>query len=161
MKYFLIKILGVFLVSGLVFACVKKSKYPTVPEIEYKDFVLIDSKSAYLQLKFSDGDGNVTLNENDTTKNFFYTYYYYDTIIKKFTALYSPDLNDTFRFAYSVRTPLEAPSFKGKQISGEISVKLQEYRHSKYVKRVKYVMYLLDQDGNKSNVVTSPEINVP
>jgi hypothetical protein len=51
-------------------------------------------------------------------------------------------------------------SYKGKPISGEVSVRLQQLRHSKKIKNIKYVIYLFDAAGNKSNIVTTPELYV-
>jgi hypothetical protein len=138
-------------------SCVKKKSYPTVPEIEYKDFFPFVGDSADLQAKFTDGDGDIGVNEEDSTRTFWVTYYYKDTVTNKFVGYYRPLFNDTLRTGYIVKMPND--SYKGKSVSGEISVRLQQFRHSKKIKNVKYVIYLLDKAGNKSNVVTTPEFN--
>ena len=94
----------------------------------------------------------------NSIKNFFYTYYYKDTVTQTFRAYYSTDIEDTLRTSYTIKSPDD--SYKGKPISGEINIRLQQFRHIKQVKHVKYVFYLIDASGNKSNVVTSPEITV-
>lgn len=147
-----------FLIAGL-YACVKKTNYPASPVIEYKDFVPFVGDSAFLEIKFTDGDGDIGVPENDTTKTLFFTYYYKDTITQKYTAYYSALFNDTLRTGYIVKSPTD--DYNGKPISGEISIDIQQYRHSKKIKYIKYVMYLLDRAGNKSNVLTTPEIKVP
>lgn len=146
------------LVSAGLYACVKKKSYPKVPEIEYQAFYPYTGDSADIQLKFTDGDGDIGVSENDTTKTLFITYYYKDPVTLKFRAYYSPIFNDTLRTGYIVRTP--NGSYKGKPISGEISVRLQQYRHSSTVKNVKYVVFLYDKAGNKSNAFTTPELIV-
>ncbi len=148
-----------FLVSGLFYACVKKKSYSEVPEIEYKDFYPFTGDSGVLVTKFTDGNGDIGVGQEDTTKTFWYTYYYFDTISDKYVAYYDWNNNDTLRIGYIVKAPTD--SYKGKPISGEISIKLQQYRHTSQVKKIKYVFYLLDAAGNKSNVVTSPELDVP
>ena len=140
-------------------ACVKKTNYPTTPVIEYKDFIPLVGDSARLQIKFTDGDGDIGVKESDTTKTLFFTYYYKDTVTQKYVAYYSALFNDTLRTSYIVKSPTE--SYIGKPISGELSVAIQQYRHSKKIKNIKYVIYLLDRSGNKSNIVTTPEISVP
>ncbi len=160
MNPFFIKILILASIVIASFSCVKKKKFATTPEIEYKDFLLVDDQSAYLQVKFTDGDGNIFAKDGDTTKNFYYTYYYKDTVTQKYIAYYSDIFQDTLRVGYIVKTPTDV-TFKGTPISGDISIKLQQYRHAKKIKNIKYTMYLIDQDGNKSNVITSPEISVP
>ncbi len=143
----------------LVFACVKKTTYPTTPEIEYQAFYPFQGDSADIQVKFKDGDGDIGVGEGDSTRTFWVTYYYKDTVTNKYVGYYRPLFNDTLRTGYIVKSPSD--SYKGKPISGEVSVRLQQYRHSKKVKNVKYVIFLYDKAGNKSNILTSPEISVP
>lgn len=147
------------IVGAIVFACVKKTTYPTTPEIEYQAFYPYVGDSADIQIKFKDGDGDIGGSETDSTRNFWVTYYYKDTVTNKYTAYYIQQDNDTLRTGYTIKSPSAA--FKGKPISGEVNVRLQQLRHSKKIKNIKYVIYLFDQSGNKSNVITTPEINVP
>ncbi len=149
---------GIFLL--VLNACVKKTNYPTSPVIEYKDFIPFPGDSAYLQIKFTDGDGDIGVKDGDSTKSLFFTYYYLDTVTQKYTAFYQALLNDTLRFNYIVKSPTE--SYIGKPISGELSVSINPfYRHSKKIKHIKYVIYMLDRAGNKSNVLSTPDITVP
>lgn len=143
------------IVSVFVYACVKKTSYAPTPEIEYKDYLQISKDSANLEVKFTDGDGDIGVSESDSTKTFWITYYYKDSITQKYVGYYRPLTNDTLRIGYIVKSPSDA--YKGKSISGEISV-LVPKRHSKKIKNVKYVVYLLDKAGNKSNVITTPEL---
>lgn len=163
MKVSFFKYLFVFSVIGMiVYSCVKKTTYPTTPTIEYKDFIPYAGDSADLKVSFTDGDGDIGVQENDSTRNFWYTYYYLDTVTNKYRAYSMVNLItgnvDTLRLGYIIKSPSD--SYKGKPISGEISVRLQKFRHIKQVKNVKYVFYLFDEAGNKSNTVTSPEITV-
>lgn len=146
-------------IAVVLYSCVKKTTYPTTPEIVYKDFIPYEGDSADLQIKFKDGDGDIGVtSDSDSTKTLFYTYYYKDTVTQKYRAYYSALFNDTLRTGYIVKIPTD--EYKGKTISGEISVRLQQFRHSKKIKNVKYVIYLLDNAGNKSNVLTTPELSV-
>ncbi|MBI3518845.1 MAG: hypothetical protein HY062_05755 [Bacteroidetes bacterium] len=145
-------------IGVILFACVKKTTYPTTPEIEYQAFYPYVGDSADIQVKFKDGDGDIGVSDGDSTRTFWVTYYYKDTVTNKFIGYYRPLFNDTLRTGYIIKKPSD--SYKGKPISGEVSVRLQQYRHSKKIKNIKYVIYLLDQAGNKSNVLTSPEITV-
>ena len=145
-------------ISLCLYACVKKTTYPKVPKIEYKAFFPYVGDSADLELKFTDGDGDIGVSESDTVRTLFVTYYYKDPVTSQFRAYYSPIFNDTLRTGYIVRAPND--SYKNKPISGEVSVRLQQYRHSNIVKNLKYVVYMFDKAGNKSNVFTSPELIV-
>ena len=157
--YFLKYLLFFSLIAFFVFSCVKKTSYPTTPVIDYKAFYPFQGDSADLQIKFTDGDGDIGVADGDSTRTLWYTYYYKDSITHKFIAYYRPLFNDTLRTGYIVKSP--SNSYNGKPISGELSVRLQQYRHSKKVKNVKYVIYLYDAAGHKSNVITTPEISVP
>jgi hypothetical protein len=152
-------LLSFAVVSLILFACVKKTTYPVIPVIEFQDFYPFVGDSANLAIKFTDGDGDIGVSESDSTRTFWVTYYYKDTITLKYRA-YTPCLNgcDTSRIGFVIKSPSDA--YKGKPISGELSLKLQKIRHSKKIKNIKYVLYLLDKAGNKSNVVTTPEITL-
>ena len=146
-------------ITLLTFSCVKKKTYPTTPEIEYQDFYPYVGDSADIQIKFTDGDGDIGVSSSSNTENLFITYYYLDVVTNKYVGYYSPFINDTLRTGYVVRAPKD--SYEGKPISGELSVRLQQSRHSTTIKHVKYVIYLLDNKGNKSMPITTPVINIP
>jgi hypothetical protein len=147
-----------FIIIGLSYSCIKKNTYTLTPAIEFSDFIPYTDESADLKILFNDGDGDIGVDANDTTLSLFTTYYYYDTVALKYRAFLKTSPNDTLRSNYIVKAPTDA--YKGKPISGEISVRLQQYRHSTKIKKIKYVVYLLDKAGNKSNVITTPELNV-
>ncbi|MCD6019815.1 MAG: hypothetical protein K0S53_2936 [Bacteroidetes bacterium] len=159
MKGSFFKYLLFFGITWAVLACVKKTSYPTVPEIEYQAFYPYAGDSADIQIKFTDGDGDIGGAESDSTRNFWVTYYYRDSVTNNYTAYYIAQDNDTLRTGYVIKAPSDA--YKGKPISGEVNVRLQQLRHSKKIKNIKYVIYLFDAAGNKSNVVTTPEITIP
>lgn len=146
-------------IGSLYMACVKKKKYSLSPEIEYKSFFPTGDYSAILTIGFSDGDGDIGKEKEDKSYNLFTTYYYFDTITNKFRAFYDAINKDTLRTPYTVRKPID--DYSGKPISGELSIDMNEYRPTTSHKRIKYVMYLVDNAGNQSNVLTTPEINVP
>ena len=112
-----------------------------------------------MTILFNDGNGDIGVGENDSTISLYTTYYYYDTITHVYRAFLKTSPNDTLRTNYIVKSQSDA--YNGKPISGEISVRIQQFRHSKKIKKVKYVVYLLDKAGNKSNVITTPELIVP
>lgn len=157
-KYLFVSTFAIF----AVYSCVKKTTYPTTPEVKFSDFIPYVGDSADLKVRFTDGDGDIGVQENDSTRNFWYTYYYLDSASQKYRAytIYNPvtGIDDTLRNSYIIKSPSD--SYKGKPISGEISVRLQRFRHIRKIKHVKYVFYLFDEAGNRSNIVTSPEITV-
>jgi hypothetical protein len=143
-----------------VYSCVKKKTYSQNPEIEFKSFTpLLGDTAADLVIGFSDGDGDIGKDKEDKTNNLFMTYYYFDTLTQKFRAIYDPIALDTVRIPYTVRKPVD--DYNGKSISGEVDVRINQYRPTKKQKRIKYVVYLLDNANHKSNVLTTPELQVP
>lgn len=151
---------GIFCLASFVFfSCIKKTTYETTPEISYNSFTPYTDETADISIKFKDGDGDIGASGNDTTRNLWVNYYYKDTVTQKYIAFCYGCGTDSLKTAYVVKAP--TGSYEGKPISGEVSVRLQQYRHSKKIKHIKYVIYLLDKAKNKSNVITTPELTVP
>lgn len=152
-----ILVLTVFLAA--LTACVKKKTYSKNPEIDYKSFTIINEDTALMVITFSDGDGDIGKLQEDKTNNLFLTYYYFHTDSNKFYAWYDSFNNDTLRTAYTIRKPKD--EYTGKSISGEFEILMNGWRPTKNHKRIKYVLYLVDNANNKSNVLTTPEITAP
>lgn len=140
-------------------SCVKKKDYSLKPEIEFKSFNPTGDYSGIMVIGFSDGDGDIGKEKEDATYNLFTTYYYFDSLTSKFTAFYDNFNKDTLRTPYTIRKPSD--DYKGKPISGEAAIEMNQYRHSVTVKKLKYVIYIVDNAGNQSNVLTTPELIVP
>jgi hypothetical protein len=155
-KYFL-------MIAGLMacfYACVKKKTFSQSPQIEFMSFTpLLGDTAANLVIGFSDGDGDIGKEKEDKTNNLFITYYYFDTVTNNFHAFFNPFINDTTRIPYTVRKPID--DYSGKPISGEVAVKINQYRPTINHKRIKYVMYMVDNANHKSNLLTTPELQVP
>ena len=150
--------IGALLCFG-VFACVKKTTYSTTPEISFNSFSPYVGDSADIDINFKDGDGDIGVSSSDSTRTMWINYYYKDTITLKYVAFCYGCGTDSLKTSYVVRAPKD--SYLGKPISGEIIVRLQQYRHSRKIKNIKYVVYLFDKAGHKSNVIETPELIVP
>ncbi len=142
-----------------VFACVKKTTYSTTPEISFNSFSPYIGDSADIDINFKDGDGDIGVSSSDSTRTMWINYYYKDTVTQKYVAFCYGCGTDSLKTSYVIRAPKD--SYLGKPISGEIIVRLQQYRHSRKIKNLKYVVYLYDKAGNKSNVIETPELVVP
>jgi hypothetical protein len=142
-----------------VFACVKKTTYSTTPEISFNSFSPYIGDSADIDINFKDGDGDIGVSSSDSTRTMWINYYYKDTITQKYVAFCYGCGTDSLKTSYVIRAPKD--SYLGKPISGEIIVRLQQYRHSRKIKNIKYVVYLYDKAGHKSNVIETPELLVP
>ena len=157
------KIKYILIAAGLTacfFNCVKKKNFSKSPEIDYKSFTpLLGDTAANLVIGFSDGDGDIGKEKEDKTYNMFITYYYFRADSNRFMAFYDAFANDTVRIQYTIRKPID--DYNGKPITGEVAVKINQYRPTKTHKRIKYVVYVLDNANNQSNVLTTPELQVP
>jgi hypothetical protein len=153
-----------FMIAGICcFAgCVKQENYPDVPQIEYQDFVYVFNSgqyadSGFLKISFTDGNGDIGLNRNDTFPPFNKSgSYYYNYIINYFEKQQGVfvDKNTPFRF----RIPVLNSEFPGKPIKGVISVKLDFTLNPHLFDTIKFEAFIYDRALNKSNVISTPEI---
>ncbi len=141
----------------LIWSCVKKKNYSESPEITYKAFTVDTGTTANMTITFADGNGDIGKANNDTTRNLFMNYYYKDTISQQFVAFWNG--SDSLKSGYTVHKPND--EYNGKPISGEVTLHMPFYRHSKKIKIIRYVIYMFDNAGHKSNVVTTPDLIVP
>lgn len=155
---------------ALLTSCIKQTNTPPVPQISFKSFQNFGADSAYFTLKFTDGDGDLGLNPEDTSGNFSSnSIYYYNLYLKymykkpdeSWSAYFNPNpmVNDTQY--YKFRVPFIEQEGKDKTLVGEIRVKLNELRPTSSHKNIRYVFYVYDRSLNQSNVETSPEFTLP
>lgn len=168
MKHLSYLILGIILTSAM--GCIKEKKFPKEPVIEFQDFVnYVSAKntvdSADCIIKFTDGDGDVGIMEGDTISppNLRMKYLYKNMTDGKFypmDAIDSTTVLDTLFFDY--RIPNLTPDGQFKALDGTIKAKLRTspvfYPTHKVVK---FEIVLTDREGNKSNIITTSEINLP
>ncbi len=161
-KYFLL-----FTVVTTVFwSCMHDEEYPIIPEIEFKDFVLLINPAngiverGVLKITFKDGDGDIGLKQSDTAApydyNLFITYY---EIRNKDTVevfLIDPISGDTSTF--NARIPILTPEGSGKSISGEIEDTLWIYDPTSEYDTIMFEAYLKDRALHESNKISTPLI---
>ncbi len=142
----------------LFFNCAKKPKYSKTPQISFKSFYTLSQDSAVLTINFSDGDGNIGGGPAQDG-NFFVTYYFWDKDSSKYDVFSDATF---FQDTIDVRSfPSPSDAYKNKPISGEIALLMSPYRKDNTIKKFKYTCYIKDNAGNKSNLVQTPEFNVP
>lgn len=147
---------------GIV-ACVKEKNFPPQPVIEFNRFDLYGHDSANCYIKFKDGDGDVGLLSSDVTSpdDLKMKYLYKDTA----TGLFLP-VDSSFGTAqfdtlfYTYRVPNLTPQGQYKALDGEIKIKLRSSPLFGPHQIVKFDIRLTDRAGNKSNIVSTDEINV-
>lgn len=167
MKYFLYSVIVTIISFVFITGCEKVQSYPATPEIEFKSFWVRDTilndnhiRLGTLSFSFVDGDGDFGLfqpdsGENDTTK----LYNLYFTVYQKINGVMVQDTNLKSKPYYPVYYN-EAMKREGqdKTLKGTISLNL-EYFVIKY-DTVKYDFFIVDRALNKSNIATTPELEL-
>ncbi|HWY37946.1 MAG TPA: hypothetical protein VNY73_05270 [Bacteroidia bacterium] len=160
------------LFGGIVFFSCKKTSTPAPgpPTVWYKDFNVVRETEAYFHFGFKDPDGDIGLQNKDTTGAFAFgsPYYYdfhmrifkYDTVAQAWVPGVIVYQGDSFGI-WKYRIPYVENKAKDKSLTGEIYVEMTGYRPVTTLKRFRYEFYIFDRAHNKSNVVTTPEFNYP
>lgn len=153
----------IIVISGLIIgACQKFEEYPEIPEISYAGFlVLKDNNGAdslgLLNISYTDGDGDIGLNENDTLPPFKYNYFLdiYQRVDDTLRKIILPDTNVNF----NGRIPVLTPDGAHKAIKGNIEMELELFMMIPFLESdtVAFEIYIMDRSLHKSNTVRSPQ----
>ena len=148
----------------LFFSCLKKEEYSIVPVIKFKSLIKIDNATGIddkglLTLTFTDGDGDIGLNPDDTTGiyskdslyncNFFIKYF--EKQKGKFKEIVLPLKNNS-------RIPFISVTGKNKNIKGEIEIELYINNYTSAYDTILFEAYIVDRALHKSNIIKTPEI---
>jgi len=145
-------------------SCLKKENYPLVPVLKYEDFIKIPEldgidKRGVLKLSFTDGDGNIGLDDNDKKKPYDYNLFISFYEIQK--GVPTPvKLDGDSGVSFNARIPVITPKGKNKSISGTIEDTVYINNFLSPYDTIFFEVYIVDRDLNKSNVVTTPYIIV-
>lgn len=154
-KYPLIwSLAGILLLSS----CLKGVQYPPEPVIELISVVFTDSIEPQLGNKmyiglitfgFTDGDGNIGVNQGDTTENMFVHE----------IGIVNGEHQAPIDLSYTI--PYLTPDGQNKSLKGEIDVELflEPAPPKPHVyDTVIFELYIVDRSNNKSNIITTPTI---
>ena len=161
----------IFLIGGAItltsiMSCRKSKSYPAEPKIEYLGFVKYGHDSADFKITFTDGDGDIGLDQGDTNapfqksgkyyNNIFLRYEYYDTsnVLHSFYIVPNSSPPDTLENDY--RIPVITPIGQVKSLNGEIHVRL--FAPYAAHNRFRFKCYIYDRALHKSNVIESPDL---
>lgn len=152
--------------SGFIFSCIKQEVYPVEPHIEFSDFIKIadgtgiDNK-AYLVITFTDGDGDIGLETDDTLPPYNVNGdYYYNFLIN-----YFEKQNDTFQevqlpSTFNARIPYVQDDLAERGIRGEIQIELFYNNYNSTSDSIRFTAQIIDRALHKSNIITTPSIFV-
>lgn len=158
-------ILTVMVISVGLSACFKNEEYPPEPIISNPQFTFIGD-SAQLAFDFTDGDGNIGLEPNDTLAPFNPdSYYHYNLHIDYFEKddeegwIPGTDIEgEPVVFQYRIQ-PIEVKG-EAKGLKGTIEVIMINYKNtfSSDSDTIRYSIRLIDKALNESNQLQSPEV---
>ncbi|MCX6232841.1 MAG: hypothetical protein NTZ33_15020 [Bacteroidetes bacterium] len=161
----------VVLVILSFFSCKKEQDYPIIPTIEYKEFLYDNSQQqGFFIFKFTDGDGDIGLKQNDTYPPYDTSSYYYNNffihVYERINGVYKPFVlfnpttqqNDTIVFKY--RIPYITPVSINGSLKGELQTQIDvglmlPYLHSD---TIQFEAFIFDRQLHKSNIIRTPDI---
>lgn len=154
-------------IAGCMVSCLEPASYPDEPAISFESFTP-NGNSARLVLNFTDGDGNIGLDQADTTGvncldtclyyyNFFCEYYE----LQQGSWVHIPlDWEDGLAFYY--RIPRIRPSGQNPALNGQIQVAMEpQYYLVSEFDTIRYLIHIVDRDLNVSNTITTPNFLKP
>ena len=163
-----------WIISGLLLACLTLTgcpdpvTYPEYPIISFNGFYAAGDVG-YITIGFTDGDGDVGLDDSMTSppfdtssvyhNNLWIQYWEYNDLAQQ----WEPGLDlfgDTVVFEY--RIPNITPTGKNKALKGTIEVRIEpNYRNenSPYKDSIRYRICLADRNLNKSDWIDTPPIH--
>lgn len=133
------------------FGCHPDKHFPIEPHIEYNSFLKYAHDSADLVIKFTDGDGDLGIDEGDSQQFcLFMNYYYFNSVSNAW------EKDTTSAGAINYRFPrLDQPG-KNKGLEGDIIVHL--YPPMPAVD-FKFEVYVIDRANHRSNTIMTPALN--
>ena len=166
------KIILIPLMLLLMVACLKPVTYPIEPIIEYVGFEPF-SDTGKVVFSFTDGDGNIGLDQNLLTSPFNPGSFYYHNLYINYYEMMDGEwvratsdptgensiFADTITFSYRIEDL--TPTGQNKALRGNMEITLEPYffnPSSNHNDTIKYTILLIDRDLNHSNVLSTPMI---
>lgn len=164
----------IILVLLISISCKKYEEYPPEPLLEFTDFLILRDTAGIdqrgiIKMTYTDGDGNIGLNDSDTVApydyNLFIKYFELQKGVFKEIFLITPNyINDSTVIydtaTFNGRIPILTPAGKNKAIRGEIEDTLFINNPLSVYDTIKFEVYIVDRDLNKSNTISTPPIVV-
>jgi len=159
------KLAVVTAVSGtLLSGCLKTEEFPDEPAIAYKAFTQYGD-SASIVVSFTDGDGDIGLDQGDTTGPYAPGETFYHNFFVEYYTLENGVWSAPFEFALPLyyRVPVVTPTGQNKSLEGEIAVALKPYPTLPGTSgdTIRYSVKLVDRALNESNLVFTEAVVVP
>lgn len=147
-------------------SCIQFQKFPPEPIIEFVSFYKIPTTTGIddqgtLTISFTDGDGDVGLDEDQTEPPFdTSSIYYYNIFIKYFEKQNGEYVEVELTPSNNGRFPNLTPEGEQKALQGDISVDLYINNPLSAFDTIRYEVYIVDRALNHSDTITTPDIIV-
>ena len=169
--------ISLFFTATLLTSCLEKESFSHIPKIIFEEMTQSDS-SIVIKISFTDGDGDIGLQEDEEGPFAPCTDYHYNLFVDpyilrdgEFVERYfldfesncypkpAPDSGyfpDTIGYYY--RTAYLVPEGKDKNLEGDIYIKLNDAIITFKKDTVKFKVKLIDRAHNQSNIVETETI---
>ena len=152
-------LIWIFCAGAMLSSCLQGTQYPDEPEIEFISATFKDSidqlqNNSYLgfiTFGFTDGDGDIGVVQNDTTKNMFVIEY----------GILNGERQTPKDLSYTI--PFVTPDGQNKNLKGEIDLDvtiLNTAQNPYPYDSVLYEIYIVDRNNNQSNLIITPIIKL-
>lgn len=160
------------LILGTLSSCRPDPTFPDEPTLEFKSFTQTTDGNgqnvANFIMRFTDGDGNVGLEQSDTTGVFcpdtcFYHYNLFCNYYEKQEGEwvhYSYE-NEDILVPFYYRVPRVIPNGQNPSLEGDIDIFMNTYFLPTSYDTCRFEAFLVDRDLNHSNVIMSREFIKP
>lgn len=149
--------IGLFVILAMFYSsCIEEPEFPVEPKLEFVEFIQNNDLTANFKIKFTDGDGNLGLDQADTAEP--YKFNMYLILYHKVNGSFELFNDKDFKY----RIPRLEASDRRKALEGEFDLFMPFYYEagSDY-DTIYYEAYIVDRDLNKSNVIKTREIIAP
>ncbi len=145
-------------------SCLKRVQYPNRPDVEFIGMFfnpnatsVIDSLGM-VKFRFTDGDGNLGLDEGDTLNEFASGEpYHYNLFIRYFEKRNNVYEEFVTNPPFHVRFKRLSTVGNDKTLEGEMDVRIDARPGTPY-DTVRYEMYIVDRDLQHSDTIVTPDI---
>lgn len=147
------------------YGCVKPQEFPVEPEITFRDLVAIGD-SARVRFYFTDGDGDIGLNEDETSPPYDTGSKFYNNVFLRYYekvngAWVQGTTTSGKPIEFTYRTRKIEPPGKNKALKGEIIIYIVPSYYNPFSTNsdsVKFDIQLADRSLHLSNVVETTEL---
>lgn len=162
------------MLAGLVLSqCSPSTDFGTEPTIKFKSYEKLGNDSAIrITISYKDGDGDLGLRKTQTDPPFDTGNRFYHNMFVRYFEKYNGEFHMTTRgpfkedtIVYPYRFPYITPDSRNKAIEGKIKTTISDIRIAspsfpgrKYNGQIRFEIFIVDRNLNRSNVVSTPPI---